>query len=93
MYIELPKPEIRISIPDLVIDDTIIKREAYCSKMQYDIDAKNVIVFWIVQHFSVLEDGTKGEYLGQYIPDYVRPNTNVVCNIKTHLYSNFLLLV
>lgn len=86
MYIELPKPQIRISIPDLVIDNTTIKRDAYCSEMEYDIDAKRVVVHWIVQHFSALEDGTKGEYLGQYIPDYVRPNiadNNTMCDITT----------
>lgn len=86
MYIELPKPEIRISIPDLIIDGTTIKREAYCSQMEYDIDAKRVVVYWVVQHFSTMEDGTKGIYMGSYIPDYVRPNiadNTTMCDVTT----------
>lgn len=86
MYIQLPQLEIRISIPDLVVDNTVIKREAYCSRMEYNIDAKNVVVFWIVQHFSTQEDGTKGIYMGDFIPDYIRPNiadNTTMCDVTT----------
>lgn len=85
-YTELPKQEIRITIPDLMVDGTQIKREAYCSRMEYNIDAKSVVVFWIVQHFATLEDGSKGSYLGKYIPDYIRPNiadNTTMCDVVT----------
>lgn len=86
MYTSLPFSEIRIQIPDLIIDNTVIKREAYCSRMEYNIEVKAVVVFWIVQHYSVLPDGNKGLYLGDVIPDYMRPNiadNNTMCDINT----------
>lgn len=85
-YVNLPSVEIRITIPDFVIDDTVIKREAYCSKMVYDNDAKSVSVYWVVQHFSVLADGTKGSYIGNNVPDYIRVNiadNSTMCDVTT----------
>ena len=84
-YVQLPKQQIRITIPDLTVGDTIIKREAYASRMEYDIDGERVLVNWIVQHFAN-DNGNKGEYLGNYIPDYVRPNianNQTMCDITT----------
>jgi hypothetical protein len=73
--VELPKVEIRISIPNFEQDNTSIIREAYCSQLVYDTDSKIVRVLFAVQHFSELEDGTKGKYLGSILPDYIRAIT------------------
>lgn len=54
-YIQLPKNEIRISIPILIQNNTSIAREAYLSNMNYDRDGERVILNWVVQHFSILE--------------------------------------
>ena len=85
-YVQLPVSDIRISIPDLTVENTTVKREAYVSYMKYDNDAKRVVVDWVVQHFAAKADGSKGEYLGAVIPDYIRPNiadNNVMCDIST----------
>lgn len=83
--VDFPKVDVRITIPNLVVDQTIIQREAYMAKMVYDRDAEQVRVEWIVQHFSD-KDGSKGEYLGSTIPDYLRPaiaGNNVMCDALT----------
>ena len=84
--VELQKTEIRISIPKFEQNNTFIIREAYCSQLIYDTDAKTVKVLFTVQHFSTLEDGTKGDYLGYVIPDYQRQITatnDTMCDILT----------
>jgi hypothetical protein len=85
-FIQLPKEEIRISIPKLIQDNTTIVREAYMSNLIYDNDAQTVTVNWIVQHFSELPNGDKGEALGAIIPDYIRKtvaNNETMCNITS----------
>ena len=83
-FIQLPKEEIRISIPKLIQDNTAIVREAYMSNLIYDNDAQTVTVNWVVQHFSELPNGEKGETLGNIIPDYIRKtvaHNGTMCNI------------
>ena len=83
-YVQLPNEEIRITIPNLVQNNTTIAREAYMISMVYDSGVKQVVINWGVQHFSINIDGTKGEYLGNIIPDYVRPtiaHNGTMCDI------------
>lgn len=85
-YIQLPKNEIRISIPILIQNNTSIAREAYLSNMNYDRDGERVILNWVVQHFSILENNEKGDYLGAIIPDYIRKleaNNLTMCDAST----------
>jgi len=84
-FIQLPKEEIRISIPKLIQDNTAIVREAYMSNLIYDNDAQTVTVNWVVQHFSELPNGEKGETLGNIIPDYIRKtvaHNGTMCDIN-----------
>lgn len=57
--INLPQTEIRIQLPDFQKHETRIIREAYCSSLVYDTDAKQVKVIWVVQHFSKGITGSK----------------------------------
>ena len=84
-YIQLSKEEIRISIPNLVQNNTTIVREAYMQSMNYNTDAKQVIISWRVQHFSINIDGTKGDSLDNIIPDYTREtiaHNETMCDIS-----------
>lgn len=74
-YTQLPITEVRIEIPDLIINNTIIKREAYYSQLKDNTDSKTVCVDFIVQHFATDENNQKGEYIGYYIADYIRTIT------------------
>ena len=93
-YIQLPKEEIRISIPNLVQNNTIIVREAFMISMVYDSGVQQVTINWGVQHFDYDENSTyiidgvetkKGNSLEYIIPSYVRPtiaHNGTMCDIS-----------
>lgn len=58
-----------INIPDLIINDTIIKRKAVLFTMTYNQDSKYLALTWIVKSFSN-NNGEYGESLESVIPDY-----------------------
>lgn len=61
--------DIIIDIPDLVVNDTIIKRKAKLFTMTYNQDAKYLALTWVISSFSDM-NGEYGGYLGSVIPDY-----------------------
>jgi len=67
-YINLPPVEIEIEIPDIVIDETIIKRKAKCFSLVYNRNSQEVALAWTVKHYAATATGY-GEYLS-FIPDW-----------------------
>jgi hypothetical protein len=67
-YVQLTTPDIEISIPDIEIGETLIKRKAKLFSLIYNKGSKEVSVAWIVKHFASTADGF-GEYLS-FIPDW-----------------------
>lgn len=53
---------ITLDIPDVVINDTIIKRKAELFTLTYNQTAKALSLNWIVKHYSN-DNGAYGEYI------------------------------
>ena len=68
MLIQPEKIRIILEIPDLVIDNTIIKRKAYMHTLTYNQEYNSLSVNWLVKHFSN-NNGSYGEYIGSTIAD------------------------
>lgn len=66
--IQPEKIRITLEIPDLVIDNTIIKRKAYMHTLIYNQEYNSLSVSWLVKHFSN-NNGSYGEYIGSTIAD------------------------
>lgn len=84
-YQQLPNYPVKIRIPNLSINNTTIYREATATEMKYSFENERVILTWLVQHFSVLDNDEKGEYLGDFISDYRKTTTatnNDLCDIS-----------
>jgi len=62
---------LEIDIPDLVINDTIIKRKIQLFTMIYNQQSKYLVLNWVIKHFAD-DDGKYGEYLINIIPDKTR---------------------
>lgn len=60
-----------LEIPDLVIDNTIIKRKAYMFLLGYNQEYQSLYVSWLVKHYSN-NNGDYGEYLGSKISDKLK---------------------
>ena len=69
--IQPEKIRIILEIPDLVIDNTIIKRKAYMLTLIYNQEYNSLCVSWIVKHYSN-NNGEYGEYLGNKVPDKLK---------------------
>ena len=67
-YVQLTPQDIEISIPDIEIGQTVIKRKAKLFSLIYNKGSQQVSVAWTVQHYAATVDGF-GEYLS-FIPDW-----------------------
>ena len=69
--IQPEKMRIILEIPDLVIDNTVIKRKAYMFTLIYNQEYNSLCVSWVVKHYSN-NNGEYGEYLGNNVPDKLK---------------------
>jgi hypothetical protein len=67
-YVQLTTPEIEIPIPDIEIEQTLIKRKAKLFSLIYNKGSKEVAIAWTVQHYAATAEGY-GNYLS-FIPDW-----------------------
>jgi hypothetical protein len=70
-YTQLQTHDITIDIPDLIIEETVIKRAASLHSMIYNIATKQLVLQWLVKHYAKNTDGTKGDYLS-FITDWTK---------------------
>ena len=70
-FIQIETPRLQINIPDLVKDETVIKRTATLFNMNYNQSSKELVLQWNVKHYSN-DSGQLGEYLGKVIPDWTK---------------------
>jgi hypothetical protein len=81
-YVQLTTPDIEISIPDIEIGQTLIKRKAKLFSLIYNKGSKEVSVAWIVQHYAATAGGF-GEYLA-FIPDWSKTSVadnSTMCDV------------
>ena len=81
-YVQLPPIEIEISIPDIEIGETVIKRKAKLFSLIYNKGSKELSVAWTVQHYAATAQGF-GEYL-TFIPDWSKTSVadnSTMCDV------------
>lgn len=83
-----------IEIPDLTINETIIKRKIQLSTMMYNQVSKYLILNWIIKHYSD-DKGDYGQYINDVINDKVREtiaDNQTIVNTQTgeFIYPNEL---
>lgn len=60
-----------LDIPDVVINETILKRKASLFTMTYNISKQYVALAWEVTYYSAKDDGSYGEEIS-FIPKYTK---------------------
>jgi hypothetical protein len=78
--------QIVMNIPDLVKGNTTIKRKAQLKSMFYNPCDSVLNLVWAVKHYSEDDNGNYGDYLGAFIPDFIKPTTadnTVMVNTST----------
>ena len=60
-----------LEIPDVVINETILKRKASLFTMTYNIGKQYVALAWEISYYATKEDGTYGEPI-TFIPAYTK---------------------
>ena len=62
-----------LDIPDVVINETILKRKASLFTMTYNLGRQYVSLNWEVTYYAAKEDGTYGDAIS-FIPKYTKEN-------------------
>ena len=60
-----------LDIPDVVINETILKRKASLFTMTYNISKQYVALAWEVTYYSAKDDGSYGDEIS-FIPKYTK---------------------
>lgn len=66
--------QIVLQIPDLVVGNTIIKRDAQLISMCYNTSNMTLVLMWNIRHYAD-SSGTYGRYLDYIIPDRIKKTT------------------
>jgi len=77
--------QIVLNIPDLVISNTVIKRDAQLISMCYSTSNATLVLMWNIRHYSD-SSGSYGKYIDYIIPDRIKKtiaDNTVMVNSQT----------